>query len=82
MVVIKSDSEYLAKGMTERVFKWQNNGYQTCKGTPVKNWELFKKLDGLIRNLNELDVEVLFWHVPRSRNTEADELASRALRSQ
>lgn len=82
MVVIKSDSEYLVKGMTERVFKWESNGYRTCKGTPVKNWELLKQLDGLIRNLNELDVEVLFWHVLRSRNTEADELASRALRSQ
>ena len=62
--------------------QWENNGYRTCKGAPVKNWELFKQLDGLIRNLNELDAEVLFWHVPRSQNTEADELASRALRSQ
>ncbi|EEU33342.1 uncharacterized protein NECHADRAFT_55617, partial [Fusarium vanettenii 77-13-4] len=60
MVVIKSDSEYLVKGITKRVFKWENNGYRIYKGTPVKNWELFKKLDGLIRNLNKLNVEVLF----------------------
>jgi ribonuclease HI len=36
-VVIKTDSDYLAKSMTEWVFKWRNTGYRTSKGSPVTN---------------------------------------------
>lgn len=78
-VVIKSDSEYLVKGMTERVFKWEKNGYRTPKGTAVTNSTPFKKLGMLISMLNELGVEVLFWQVPRRYNEQADELANVAL---
>lgn len=34
-VVIKADSEYLVKGMTEWVFRWEMNGYQTSRGVTV-----------------------------------------------
>ena len=27
-LIIKADSEYVVKGMTERVFKWRKNGYK------------------------------------------------------
>lgn len=80
MVVIKADSEYLVKGMTEWVFKWETNGYRTSKGRPVTNLGLFRQLHALVRKINASDVEVLFWHVPRDQNKQADELASRALR--
>jgi len=78
-VVIKADSEYLVKGMTEWVFRWNKNGYRTSRGTPVANAQLFRKLEELVAKLNELNVEVLFWHVPRSRNEDADEWANKAL---
>jgi ribonuclease HI len=80
-VVIKADSEYLVKGMTELVFKWEVNGYKNAKGDPVKNSALFKKLNGLIEVLNTSNVEVLFWHVPREMNKEADRLANQAFNS-
>ncbi|CAG9953925.1 unnamed protein product [Clonostachys rosea f. rosea IK726] len=80
-VVIKSDSKYLVEGMTEWVFKWEGNGYRTCKGVAVTNSALFKELEILIGRLNKLGVEVLFWHVPRSYNKQADELANLALQS-
>lgn len=79
-VVIKADSQYLVKGMTEWVFKWKENGYRTSKGTQVTNSALFEELQGLIGQLNERGIEVLFWHVPRNWNKEADELAGKALR--
>lgn len=78
-VIIKADSEYVIKGMTEWVFKWESNDYRTSKGTKVTNHVPFKKLEGLVKKLNELNVEVLFWHVPRDFNKEADKLASMAL---
>ena len=75
-VVIQSDSEYVVKGMTEWIFKWKKNGYKTSKGSTVANAELYKAIEQEIHQLNALDVEVLFWHVPRSRNEEADALAN------
>lgn len=80
-VLIKSDSQYLVNGMTKWVFKWETNGYQTSKGTPVVNSALFKQLGKLIDQLNKLGIEVLFWHVPRRYNEQADELANMALQS-
>lgn len=78
-MVIKADSEYLVKGTTEWIFKWGTNGYRTSKGTPVTNSALFQKLQALVSKLNGLNVEVLFWHVQREFNKEADELANKAL---
>jgi len=78
-IVIKADSEYLVKGMTEWIFKWEKNGYKTSKGAAVSNAKLFKALDKVVQRLNESDVEVLFWQVPRGRNQDADRLANEAL---
>lgn len=48
------------------------NDYRTSRGTPVVNASLFRKLQELVAELNGLNVEVLFWHVPRERNKQAD----------
>lgn len=78
-VVMKADSEYLVKGMTEWILKWRQNGYMNSKGLPVTNGEMFKELDNLVDELNKAGVGVLFWHVPRANNREADWLANAAL---
>ena len=70
----------MVKGMTEWVFKWRTNGYRNAKGTPVINADLFRRVDQKVMGLNDLGVEVLFWHVPRSRNKEADALANAGFR--
>ena len=78
-VVIQADSEYLVKGMTDWIYKWRQNGYRNCRGLPVTNAYMFKKLDDVIDDLNDMDVEVQFWHVPREQNKIADHLANAAL---
>ncbi|KAL9115623.1 MAG: hypothetical protein Q9187_007223 [Circinaria calcarea] len=75
-IVIKADSEYVVKGMTEWIFKWETNGYKTSKGVPVTNADLFQDVNQMVTKLNQHGVEVLFWHVPRSQNKEADALAN------
>lgn len=80
-VIVKADSEYLVKGITDWVFKWEHNRYRTSRGTPVLNASLFRRLQGLVQELNALNVEVLFWHVPRERNKQADMWANMALRN-
>ncbi|KAG8670712.1 hypothetical protein FPOAC1_003947 [Fusarium poae] len=77
-IVIKADSDYLVKGMTEWVFKWETNGYKTAKRKLVENAKLFQELRALVGDLNTSNAEVLFWRVPREMNKEADELANQA----
>ncbi|KLP13903.1 Uncharacterized protein LW94_6551 [Fusarium fujikuroi] len=82
IIVIKSDSDYLVKGMTEWVFKWETNGYKTAKRKLVENAQLFQELHALVGDLNTSNVEVLFWRVPREMNKEADKLANQAFNGQ
>ena len=77
-VVLKADSEYVVKGMTEWIFKWMQNGWRNAKGKPVANKELFKEIYDMVLMLKGVNVEVLFWLVPREENREADMLVNAA----
>ncbi|KAG5967170.1 hypothetical protein E4U56_000988 [Claviceps arundinis] len=63
-VVIKADSDYLVKGMTDYIFKWKQNGFLTTKRTPVTNRALFEEFEALVNELNGMGIDVYFWHVP------------------
>lgn len=79
-IIIKSDSEYLVRGLTEWLPKWKQNGWKNCKGMPVANAIKFQMIEGLIKQL-EQDVSVRFWLVPRKLNGEADSMAKFAIES-
>lgn len=79
-VVIKTDSKYVVRHMTECIKKWRKNGFHNAKGAPVANADLFNQIDILIGQLNVQGIEVLFWQVERLENAEADALAGAAIR--
>ena len=78
-VVIKCDSQYLVKGMTEWIYNWRRNNFRSSRDKPIVNSDLFKRLDDKIDDLNQRGVQVQFWHVPRERNQMADYLVNRRL---
>ncbi|KAJ5263839.1 hypothetical protein N7478_011444 [Penicillium angulare] len=78
-IVIKSDSEYVVRGLTEWLPKWKGNGWKNAKGLPVANSDQFKKIELLIDYL-ERYISVKFWIVPREQNKMADSLAKAALK--
>ena len=78
-VIIKSDSSYLIKGMMEHVYRWRTNGYKTKLGEDVVNAAFFKMLDDDILDLSQCGIHVRLWHVPGSRNQEADGLAIKGI---
>ena len=43
-VVVTTDSQYLAKGMTEWIEGWQRKGWQNSKKVPVLNRDLWEEL--------------------------------------
>lgn len=47
-VMIVTDSEYVRKGITQWINGWKRNGWKTAKNEPVKNQELWIKLDKLV----------------------------------
>ncbi|KAL2817104.1 ribonuclease H-like domain-containing protein [Aspergillus granulosus] len=80
-LVIKSDSEYVVRGLTEWLPKWKKNGWKNAKGLPVTNSYLFQRIDWLIEQL-EQNISVKFWIVPRGQNGMADAMAKYALKEQ
>lgn len=81
-VIIKSDSSYMVKGLTDSIRKWRLKGYTNSRGSKVVNHELFEEADGLITDLNDVGVWVQFWLVKRHENAEADALANQALETE
>ena len=77
-VVIKSDSEYVVRGVTEWLPKWKGNGWKNCKGQQVANIEYFLRIESVVKEL-EQHMSVKFWLVPRDMNCLADSLAKSAL---
>jgi ribonuclease HI len=47
-VTLYLDSEYVRKGITEWIQGWKSRGWKTASKQPVKNVELWKRLDALV----------------------------------
>lgn len=78
-VVVKTDSEYLVKSMTEYIVKWKENGFKNGRGRALADAHFYQLLDGVIVSLADSGVQVLFWLVPREQNKEAEELTRKTL---
>ena len=77
-VVITTDSEYVRKGITEWLPKWKSNGWRTAAKKPVKNTDLWQKLDVLTQQHN------IHWrwvkgHSGHRENEIADQLANQGI---
>ncbi len=48
-LVLCTDSEYLKRGMTEWLDNWKRRGWQTAARQPVKNADLWQRLDRAAR---------------------------------
>jgi ribonuclease HI len=77
-LVIATDSEYVAEGITTWVRGWLRRDWKTSMGSPVKNQDLWQCLLGEVEFWNEKGMCIEFWRIPREWNTEADRLAKKA----
>ncbi|KAF5357028.1 hypothetical protein D9756_006696 [Leucocoprinus leucothites] len=79
LVLIISDSRYLVDGITQNIYKWQDNGWRNARRREVANKEAFEELDELVDELeDDYGVFVKFWWVPKEENEDADEMARQA----
>lgn len=64
-VIIKTDSEYVARGGTERMHTWLRKGWIGCGESHIRDWDLWEVLLALLDVVKRMwNVEVLFWLVP------------------
>src|SRR5580704_10381787 len=73
-VHVHTDSEYLRKGVTQWLAVWKRNGWNTREKKPVKNADLWQRLDSVSRG-HQVQ---WFWvkgHAGHPENERADELA-------
>jgi ribonuclease HI len=69
-----TDSEYLRNGITQWLAKWKKNGWRTYDRKPVKNVDLWQRLDHATAQ-HEIKWHWLRGHTGHAENERADELA-------
>ncbi len=77
-VVLVTDSEYVRKGITEWLPGWKARGWKTAARKPVKNAELWKRLDEAAAR-HEVEWRWVRGHSGHPENERADELANRGI---
>lgn len=77
-VRLTTDSQYVQKGITEWLANWKRNGWKTAGKKPVKNADLWQRLDAA-STVHEIHWEWVRGHSGHSGNELADELANKAI---
>jgi ribonuclease HI len=77
-VTVWTDSEYVKKGMTEWLSGWKAKGWKTASRQPVKNAELWQRLDTEAAR-HEVQWRWVKGHAGHEGNEIADQLANRAI---
>jgi len=79
-VAVHTDSQYVQKGMTEWLPGWKRRGWRTANKQPVKNADLWQKLD-ILSNQHELTWHWVRGHAGDPGNERADALANKGVES-
>ena len=73
-VEVHTDSSYLRGGITDWIRTWQRNGWRTSNKKPVKNVDLWQRLEEA-RGRHEVSWHWVKGHAGHPENERADELA-------
>jgi ribonuclease HI len=78
-VDLHTDSEYVKNGISAWIHGWKRNGWRTSTKHPVKNAELWQRLDAA-RARHEVHWHWVKGHAGHPENERADELAREGMR--
>ena len=77
-VTIHTDSQYVQKGITEWIHNWKVRGWKTAAKAPVKNADLWRRLDALASK-HRIHWKWVRGHSGHTENERADGLANRGV---
>ena len=78
-IILHTDSQYVRQGVTGWIQNWKRNGWRTADKKPVKNEELWRRLDDA-RAPHTIDWRWVKGHAGNPMNERADELAGEAMK--
>ena len=73
-IALTTDSTYVKDGITKWLSNWKRNGWKTAAKKPVKNEDLWKRLD-TVREKHQVVWKWVKGHAGQPENELADELA-------
>ena len=79
-VRLTSDSKYVLQGITEWIDGWKKKGWKNAAKKPVKNADLWKRLDKA-REAHDIDWQWVKGHSGHDENEIADQLANQGVDS-
>lgn len=77
-VSLTTDSEYVRRGITEWIHKWKKQGWKGSKKEPVKNQDLWQRLDDEVQR-HQIEWHWIKGHNGHPENERADQLANRGI---
>lgn len=77
-LILHTDSQYVKNGVTSWVHSWKRNGWKTASKKPVKNQDLWERLDALA-TARQVTWKWVKGHAGDPGNEEADRLAREGL---
>jgi ribonuclease HI len=75
---LHTDSQYLRGGVTGWIHNWKRNGWRTSDKKPVKNDDLWRRLDAAVAR-HQIDWRWVKGHAGDEMNGRADALARRGM---
>ena len=79
-ISLHTDSQYLRGGVTVWLGRWKRNGWRTADRKPVKNEDLWRRLDAAVQS-HEIEWRWVKGHAGDQYNERADELAREGMAS-
>ncbi len=77
-VSLTTDSEYVRKGITEWMANWKKRGWKTASKQPVKNKDLWQRLDKAATQ-HQVEWHWVRGHTGHPENERADQLANKGI---
>ena len=78
IVDLYTDSQYLREGLTNWIYGWKSRGWKTADKKPVKNIDLWQRLDAL-RAKHDVTLHWVKGHAGHPENERCDALAREAI---
>lgn len=77
-VILTTDSQYVRQGITNWIDGWKKKGWKTASKQPVKNKDLWQKLDEM-NHTHTIEWRWVKGHAGHDENERADQLANQGV---
>ena len=77
-ITLFTDSKYVMQGLTEWLAGWKARGWRTASKQPVKNQDLWERLDAAVQR-HKIDWRWVKGHAGDAGNEMADQLANQGI---